>query len=100
MPQGWRFDNIQEYGYEITTKPYYYGQNLAIKVKSTKVAYLLPEAIIMPTCIKDAFGEGKHQFLFPGATLKQDIETGKINGIDKNAFNETWEIITEKNKIL
>ena len=43
---------------------------------------------------KKCMGEGEHQFLFPMATLKQDIETGRIVGIDKSAFDETWEIIS------
>ena len=56
----------------------------------------MPEIIIIPTCIKDAWGVGAHQFLFKGATLKKDLKSGKVTGIDKFAFDETWEIIEPK----
>ena len=49
---------------------------------------LLHEAIEKPTCIKDAWGPGNHQFLGSGATLKQD--GAKATGIDKSSFDETW----------
>ena len=81
------FDEYMNYGIK---------NNTAIKVKSTSIAYLLPEISIIPTCIKDAWGVGAHQFLFEGATLKKDLKTGKVTGIDKVAFNETWEIIEQK----
>lgn len=89
----WQFDNIQSYGYEISESQFTQGSNIAIKVKSTKTAKILPEIISKPTCIKDAWGKGQHQFLFEGATLKQDLDTGKVTGIDKDAFNKTWEIV-------
>lgn len=92
----WQFDKIIDYGYEITEGPYQINNNTAIKVKSTSIAYLLPEIIIIPTCIKDAWGVGAHQFLFKGATLKKDLKSGKVTGIDKFAFDETWEIIEPK----
>ena len=62
-------------------------------VKSTNKALLLVEIIQKPTCIKNAFGKNKHQFLYFGATLKKDIKTGQITGIDKNAFNSTWQVL-------
>lgn len=88
----WKFDNITDYGYEITFGLHSINFNDAIKIKSTKLAYLLPRAITLPTCIKDAWGEGDHQFLYSGATLKKDIESGKVTGIEEEAFNNTWEI--------
>ena len=98
--QAWQFNDIIEHGYQITVEPFYYGDNVAIKVKSTKTAMLLKEVIEIPTCIKDSFGEGQHQFLFKGATLKQDEGTGKVTGIDKEAFLETWKIIAKNEKTL
>lgn len=92
----WQFDKIESYGYEITTKPFDFNGNIAIKVKSTKVAKVLHEIISVPTCIKDAWGPSSHQFLFVGATLKQDLDNGKVTGIDKGSFDKTWEILTQK----
>ena len=51
---------------------------------------LLHEAISKPTVIKDAWGPGSHQFLAEGATLKS--ENGRVTGIDKAAFDETWSL--------
>ena len=88
----WNFDDIEEHGYEITTDLFIFNNSVAVKVKSTNIAYLLPEVIDAPTCIKDAFGVGNHQFLFEGATLKMDPNTLKVTGIEKGAFDTTWEI--------
>ena len=95
----WLFDKITDYGYEITEEPYQFNDNTAIKVKSTNKAKVLPEIITIPTCIKDAWGEGAHQFLFEGATIKQDLLTGKVTGIDKEAFDQTWEILSNDKTI-
>ena len=84
----WKFDNLQNYGYEIVKT-----KEDCVFVKSTNKALLLVEIIQKNTCIKDAFGKNKHQFLYVGATLKQDIKTGQITGIDKNSFNSTWQVI-------
>lgn len=100
LGNAWQFDSIESYGYEITSDVFSYNGNAAFKVKSTKLANLLPEVISIPTCIKDAWGQGAHQFLFEGATLKMDIESGKITGIDKGAFDETWERIKVSEKSL
>ena len=88
----WMFDTIENYGYEITAEPFKFGDNVAIKVKSTNKAYVLPEIVEIPTCIKNAWGEGDHQFLFQGATLKKDPNSGKVTGIEKEAFDNTWEV--------
>lgn len=96
----WQFDSIESYGYEITSDIFYHNGNEAINVKSTKLSSLLPEIITIPTCIKDAWGQGAHQFLFNGATLKKDTDSGKVTGIDKGAFDETWEILENKAKTL
>lgn len=56
--------------------------------------------IIIPTCIKNAWGEGSHQFLSLGATLKIDLETGRVTGISKDAFDRTWEFVPNEKKII
>lgn len=89
---GCRFDQIEECGYEVVSAISTEDGRKAMNIKNTKVARILPEVITEPTCIKDAWGEGSHQFLFEGATLKQDPESKKITGIDKNAFDATWEV--------
>ena len=85
--KSWKFDNLQSYGYEIITT-----EKNCVYVKSTNKALLLVEIIKQPSCIQHAFGYNKHQFLYKGATLKKDINTGKITGIDKYAFDKTWQV--------
>ena len=48
----------------------------------------------MPTVILNAFEDEEHQFLLKGATLKFALKDGTvvITGIDKKAFDDTWEI--------
>lgn len=58
----------------------------------------MPRVIIIPTCIKDVWGSGRHQFLFEGASLKKNPETKKVTGIDKEAFDNTWEVINKNKK--
>lgn len=84
----WQFKDLTSKGYEITREDHERG---GVLVKSTKTAKLLHEVIQEPTCIKNAWGSGQHQFLFVGATLKKD-ESGNVTGIDKQAFDATWEI--------
>ena len=95
-----KFSEIGKYGYDIVTGLYRVGENDAVIVKSNRYAKILKEIIVIPTCIKNAFGEGAHQFLFEGATLKRDLETGMISGIDKKPFDNTWETIPNEGKIL
>ena len=83
----WKFDSLQSYGYEIVKT-----LKNCVYVKSTNKALLLVEIINQPSCIQNAFGNNKHQFLYKGATLKKDIKTGKVTGIDKHAFDTTWEV--------
>jgi len=72
----WKFDEITSYDY----------------AKSK----LLIECIKKPTCIKNVWGEKAHQFLFNGATLKQDGKTGKVTGIEKEAFDTTWQVLDKR----
>lgn len=95
----WKFGHFLEYGYELVKDEYHLGSNISCVVRSTKESRLLPNVILEPSVIKNAFGEGNHQFLFPGATLKQDIETGRVTGIDGCAFKETWEVIRLEHKL-
>ena len=92
------FDDLENFGFEVTCEPFQFSDNIAVKVKSTNKAYLLQEIIEIPTCIKDAWGKGDHQFLFKGATLKKEINSGKVTGIEKEAFDKTWEIFEQKEK--
>jgi len=85
----WQFGELASKGYDIVGDDTINGGTL---IKSNKTADLLHEAITQPTCIKDAWGQGQHAFLYAGATLKRD--GGRITGIDKEAFDNTWEIIT------
>jgi len=88
-----KYDEIEKYGYEVVEK----NKDFCI-VKSNNKALLLVEEIKKPTCIKNAWGEGSHQFLFEGATLKKDFKTGKITGIEKDAFLNTWVILEDTNE--
>lgn len=94
-----KFESIEDYGYEITSDEFSYKESIAVKVKSTKTFKVLPGIIIIPTCIKDAWGKGMHQFLFDGAALKKDMETGKVTGIERGAFESTWELIGASKKL-
>ncbi|MDR2901607.1 MAG: hypothetical protein LBU87_00660 [Lactobacillales bacterium] len=84
----WQFKNVLNLGYEKAG-----NAEDGMWVKSTNTAKVLIETVTEPLCIKDAWGKGNHQFLYPGATLKQDPATQKVTGIDKEAFEATWEII-------
>lgn len=89
----WQFKDLTSKGYEITGDDQERG---GVRVKSTAMSKLLHEAIEEPTCIKNAWGEGQHQFLFAGATLKLN-NNGTISGIDKTAFDATWEMTSVSN---
>ena len=89
----WQFDELQSKGYETQ------GEDLkrdAVIVQNIESFKILPNAIQEPSCIQNAWGEGEHQFLFAGAALKQD-KNGRITGIDKDAFDQTWDIIAATN---
>ena len=96
----WNFDEVEKHGYDLVSGTFRVGENDAIRVKSNKYAKLLKEIILIPTCIKNAWGEGSHQFLSEGATLKRDLETGAITGISKDSFDRTWEIVPNENKMI
>lgn len=88
----WQFKDLESHGYEITGDDH---ENGGILVRSTATAKLLHEAVEEPTCIKDAWGEGKHLFLFNGATLKV-MDNHRITGIEKASFDATWEITSKE----
>lgn len=85
-----KFDDLEQNGFKIASS----SQNEA-QVKSPP-ANLLVGIIDARVCIKNAWGsEDKpenHQFLSPGATLKQGSD-GKVTGIDKEGFTK-WEVDT------
>ena len=90
----WQFDDFLSKGYEVSAGSIAGG---AVKVKSTASAKILPEAVTQDVCVKDAWGPGQHQFLYKGATLKQG-NNGVVTGIDKSAFDATWEVLGQKSK--
>lgn len=92
----WKYDEVSERGYEAIDNG---SLDDWMLVKSTKTAYLMPQVIQTPSCIKDAWGQEQHQFLFQGATLKLD-DSGKVTGIDHDAFEATWEIIPLEPSVL
>jgi hypothetical protein len=83
----WKFSELRQKGYDIISG---HPDTRGVRVKSAKTFKVFPEAVEKPTCIKDAWGAGQHQFLFSGATLKLN-DNGQVTGIDKNAFDKTWE---------
>lgn len=87
----WKFNNIESYGYDIVSQ-----DNNSVVIRSNNKALLLVGAVDRNTCIKDAWGEGQHQFLYKGATLKKDLNTGKVTGIDKDAFEATWAVLDDE----
>jgi hypothetical protein len=89
-PDGTRmkFNQLSAAGYEVVAQDQKMG---GVRVKSAAYSKLLLEIVSMPTCIKDAWGPGSHQFLYAGATLKLN-DNGAVTGIDKTAFDATWEI--------
>ena len=84
----WKFDDIESYGYTILDRT-----EDGVMVESNNEALVMIGVIHEPTCIENAWGEGAHQFLYEGATLKFDIKTKTISGIDKNAFEKTWTLL-------
>ena len=91
----WKFNAITSYGYDIVGK----GDDYII-IKSNNKALLLIGVIDKPTCIENAWGEGQHQFLYEGATLKKDLNTSKVTGIDKHAFETTWEVLSKSEDLI
>ena len=87
----WQFKDLAKKGYEIVGEDQEKG---GVLVKRAKTEKILHEIIQQPSCIKNAWGEGQHQFVFPGATLKKD-DKGKVTSIDKEAFDATWEITSK-----
>jgi hypothetical protein len=84
----WQFQELEQKGYVITGDD---PVNGGIRIKSTKSFKILHEAVEKPTCIKNAWGTGQHVFLFAGASLKLH-DDGHVSGIDKSAFDRTWEM--------
>jgi hypothetical protein len=85
----WQFSQLAEKGYIVTSGDPATGE---VRVKNGQSFRVLSEAVEQPTCIRDAWGPGQHQFLFPGATLKLN-DNGSVTGIDKSAFDATWELL-------
>ena len=86
----WQFRELAGKGYEITGEDQDLG---GVRVRNTAVSKILHEAVEEPTCIRHAWGD---TFYSPGATLKLNAN-GSISGIDKEAFDATWEITSKAN---
>jgi hypothetical protein len=83
------FADVTKNGYDIVGKA---TDNDDLLIKSNQTAKILHEIIQTSTCIKDAWGQGAHQFLFTGASLKLSADN-HVTGIDKTAFDHTWELL-------
>lgn len=86
----WQFDDLTTCGYEVVGKDTKTG---GVFVLSSKTFQFLHEVVKEPSCVEDAWGKGQHQFLFNGASLKLNGD-GKVTGIDKDAFDSTWQILS------
>lgn len=86
-----KYSQIESYGYSIQERTADY-----VVVRSNNKALLLVGCVDQKCAIKDAFGKGQSQFLYEGATIKKDIKTGNISGIDRKAFESTWIILLEE----
>ncbi len=85
----WKFSELTARGCDVVeTCP----DKGVVVIRTPAVAQILPRAVDRPTCIRDVWGQGAHQFLYPGATLKRN-GGGQIAGIAKDAFEATWEIL-------
>ena len=83
-------DDLPSHGYDIVGDD---PEGRGLLAVNTKTYPVLHEVVTKPTCIKDSWGSGQHQFLFPGASLKRN-EYGRVTGIDKESFDATWEVIS------
>lgn len=84
----WKFSELKTRGYRVVART-----PDGVRVKVAQSFPILHEVVKVPTCIKDAWGKGKHQFIFEGASLKLN-DNGNITSIDKTAFDATWETLT------
>lgn len=52
---------------------------------------VLPNVIDRVTCLENLWGQGQHQFLYPGATLvlRDNLQ---VSGVDQAAFMMGWEL--------
>jgi len=88
----WKYSEIESHGYSIQE---HNDEENYVVVRSNNKALLLVGCVKENSAIKNAFGDGKPQYLYEGATIKKDIKTGNISGIDRAAFENTWEILPE-----
>lgn len=86
----WQFSDLRAKGYEIVDTENRNGRAYAT-IRNASQFRILHEVIDQPTCLKDAWGEGQHVFLYPGASLKLN-DNGSVSGIDKEAFDNTWKL--------
>jgi hypothetical protein len=84
-----KFSDLVTSGYRIVAVQ----ENGDVTVQNDQSFKILHEVVKQPTCIKDAWGPGQHQFLYPGASLKLAADNIQVTGIDKEAFDKTWELV-------
>ena len=86
-----QYEDLEAKGYE-KTRESTDGDGILVK---SPTAPLLVKVVDEPICIKDAWGAGQHQFLYPGATLKLN-DGGAVTGINKDGFDGKWEVVTPR----
>ncbi|MBK68094.1 MAG: hypothetical protein CMP22_08210 [Rickettsiales bacterium] len=84
------FDDLEANGYDVISK---YGDQALVKSPPAK---LLVGVVNQPICLKCVWGDddvpANHQFLYPGAVLKQKPGKTRVTGMDKKGF-EKWGLI-------
>lgn len=94
----WDFDTLLSRNYKAVRDEHpkvvgYEEYKNIVLVESTETFPILHEAIKKPTVIVDS--EGKKLFYLPGATITLN-KGNKISLIDKDAFDNTWEVVSNK----
>lgn len=95
----WQFDELENHGYELIGRIYPFESNLAVKAVSNTFERILPNVILEPTVIKDAFGSNLHQFLPSDSTLAQNFDSKAITGIDPITFEKNWCILNKDKEL-
>jgi len=94
----WDFDTLLSRNYKVVRDEHpkvvgYEDYKNIVLVESTETFPILHKAITKPTVIVDS--QGKTLFYLPGATIKLN-KGNKISLIDKDAFDNTWEVVSNK----
>lgn len=87
--RGWTLADLPKFGYQIVGED---NVNGGLQAIDTVPHRLFRESVQMNSCIPDRSGNGRHQFLYPGATLREKTMGGVV-GVHKHAFDTTWTIV-------